>query len=96
MSLGCCRVFRTGQRKFIVDVTGDLPVILMEINNSGDIVKTYIYANGQIIAQHDGSHTAARYFYLHDRLGSVRQMIDTDGDVVNRYTYRPFGRPFLI
>jgi RHS repeat-associated protein len=54
-------------------------------------VKTYIYANSQIIAQHTGDHEADRYFYLHDRLGSVRQVIDTSGDVVHLYTYEPFG-----
>jgi hypothetical protein len=42
----------TGQRKYIVDVVGDLPVILMELNGS-TVVKTYIYANSQILAQHD-------------------------------------------
>jgi RHS repeat-associated protein len=63
----------------------------MELNNSGGIVKTYIYANSQIIAQHTGDHTANRYFYLHDRLGSVRQVIDTTGNVKNRYIYKPFG-----
>ena len=47
---------------------GDLPVILMELNNSGGIVKTYIYANSQIIARNIGDHKAGRYFYLHDRL----------------------------
>ena len=56
----------------------------------------YIYANSQIIAQHNGDHIASRYFYLHDRLGSVRQLIDNSGtmDVVNRYTYDPFGELF--
>jgi hypothetical protein len=63
----------------------------MELNNSGGIVKTYIYANSQIIAQHTGDHEADRYFYLHDRLGSVRQVIDTSGEVVHLYTYEPFG-----
>ena len=33
--------------------------------------------NSQIIAQHTGDHEADKYFYLHDRLGSVRQIIDT-------------------
>jgi len=33
----------------------------------------------------------SKYFYLHDRLGSVRQVIDSDGDVVNYYTFGPFG-----
>ena len=50
---------------------GNLPVILMEIDTADYTVKkTYIYANGQILAQHDGSHTTARYFYLHDRLAA--------------------------
>jgi RHS repeat-associated protein len=48
--------------------------------------------NSQIIAQHDGSYSASRYFYLHDRLGSVRMIIDTSANVVNYYTYEPFGQ----
>ena len=55
------------------------------------IKNTYIYANSQLIAQHDGDHTAGRYFYLHDRLGSVRQTINTSAGVVKYYTYEPFG-----
>jgi len=31
---------------------------------------------------------------LHDRLGSVRQIINTSGNVVCRYTYKPFGETF--
>jgi len=30
--------------------------------------------------------------YLHDRLGNVRQIIDTSGNVKNMYTYEPFGK----
>ena len=78
-----------------MDVVGDLPVILMEINpQTGSIVKSYIHANGQILAQHDGGQAGERYFYLHDRLGSVRQIINSSGSVVNFYTYEPFGRCF--
>jgi len=82
--------------KYIVDIVGDLPVILMELDpqNNMAIKKTYIYANGQILCQHNGDHTASRYFYLHDRLGSVRQVIDTSGNVKNCYTYQPFGELF--
>ena len=65
----------SGTRRYIVDIVGDLPVILLEIDTSDDsITKTYIYANSQIIAQHDGDHSASRYFYLHDRLDSVKQL----------------------
>ncbi|UCG49233.1 MAG: hypothetical protein JSU94_05505 [Phycisphaerales bacterium] len=53
----------------------------MEIEPStGSLKKTYIYvadppwlgrADGEILAQHDGDISDARYFYLHDRLGFV-------------------------
>jgi RHS repeat-associated protein len=69
-----------------------LPVILLEIDTSDNsIKKTYIYANSQIVAQHDGKYSASRYFYLHDRLGSVRLIIDTSANVVKYFTYEPFG-----
>jgi len=90
-----------GKRKYIVDIVGDLPVILMEIdpdNPVNPVKKTYIYANSQIIAQHDGDHTANRYFYQHDRLGNVRQIIKPGGvyggSLANHYTYDPFGELF--
>ena len=58
--------------------------------------KAYLYANGQVIAQYDGETSANKYFYLHDRLGSVRQLIKagTGNDavaVVKMYTYDQFG-----
>jgi len=57
-------------------------------------VKTYVYANSEVIAQHDGDTSADRYFYLHDRLGSVRLVIDDQSAVKNTYTYEPFGEMF--
>ena len=58
-------------------------MILLELDtdNSNSIEKTYLYANGQVLAQYDShftDQTPAKYFYLHDRLGSVRQIINTD------------------
>lgn len=82
----------TTKCKHIVDIVGDLPVILLEIDDSNDVIKkTYIYANSQILAQHDGNYAAPRYFYLHDRLGSVREVISTTGSVSAYLTYNPFG-----
>ena len=83
----------TTKRKYIVDVVGELPQILMELDpdNSNSIEKTYVYANDQVMVQYNGDTFADRYFYLHDRLGSVRQLIDPNGTVQNRYTYKPFG-----
>ena len=71
---------------------GGLPVILMELNTSGTVMKSYIYENSRIIAQRNGGQTAAKYFYVNDRLGSVRQLIDMSGNVERNYTYSPFGQ----
>jgi RHS repeat-associated protein len=85
-----------GNRKYIIDIAGELPTILMELDpqDNMEIKKTYIYANSQILAQHNGDYNADKYFYLHDRLGSVRLVIDADGTVRNSYTYNPFGESF--
>ena len=65
---------------------------LMEMTDEDNtILKTYIYANCQELCQHDGDYSTPRYFYIHDRLGSTRQIINTTGSVVRYYTYEPFG-----
>ncbi len=51
---------------------------------------------GQVLAQHDGDYDDDIYLYLHDRLGSVRQVIDPSGDVKNRYTYQPLGKKLAL
>jgi len=82
----------TVERKYIVDITGKLPTILLEVEPStSSLEKTYIYADRQILAQHDGDSSDDKYFYLHDRLGSVRLVINDSGNVVSYYTYEPFG-----
>ena len=67
----------------------------MELEPSGNdftIEKSYVYANGQIMMQYDGPQSSAsKYFYLHDRLGSVRMIIDENATLQNKYTYEPFG-----
>jgi RHS repeat-associated protein len=80
-----------------VDAAGEVPAVLLvlDANNNNAILKTYINANSQTLAQHDGDHAASRYFYLHDRLGSVRMVFDANGAVVNYYTYDPWGLPVV-
>jgi len=64
----------------------------MELDQSESIVKSYIYENSRIIAQRTGGQSASKYFYVNDRLGSVRQVIDMSGSVKRNYTYSPFGQ----
>ena len=86
----------TTNRKYIVATINELPVVLMELdpNDNNAVVKSYVYANDQIIMQHTGDMTADRYFYLTDRLGSVRQLVDVNGDIRNVYTYGAFGQTY--
>jgi len=72
---------------------------LMDLNlTDSSLKKKYIYADRQILAQHDIDDAQPaqddRYFYLHDRLGSVRLVIDDQSAVKNTYTYEPFGEMF--
>jgi RHS repeat-associated protein len=57
--------------------------------------KSYIHADGQILSQvSHGAQSTDVYYYVHDRLGSVRMVVGYDGQtasVVNGYAYRSFG-----
>jgi RHS repeat-associated protein len=57
---------------------------------------SYIYADGQILSQRihtdpEDPNIFTPYYYVHDRLGSVRLMIDDTGTAVNSYCYKPYG-----
>jgi RHS repeat-associated protein len=54
----------------------------------GDTDAVYLYGL-DIIAQQQ----AERYYYVHDGLGSVRQLLDANGEVQTSYAYDPFGVP---
>jgi RHS repeat-associated protein len=43
---------------------------------------------------HDGE-LSNTYHYLHDALGSVVGLTDADGQLVERYTYDPYGRTYV-
>ena len=59
--------------------------------------QSYYYANTQLVSRLDQSsdpNNNACYYYLSDRLGSIRLMLDTDAAPINSYTYDPFGNQF--
>ena len=63
----------------------------MNYKISRSITNKYYYANGQILRQ---DNSAGTFYYIHDRLGSIRLVTDSLGDVRNTYTYNPFGEMF--
>jgi RHS repeat-associated protein len=42
--------------------------------------------------RHDVNGSPTTYLYARDHLGSVRQLLETDGDIAAHYEYDPFGR----
>jgi hypothetical protein len=61
-----------------------LPVVI------SDTDAVYVYGLDIIAEQLAG---ADRYYYMHDGLGSVRQLLDSSGHIATRYAYDPFGVP---
>lgn len=93
------------ENKYIIDISGELPTILCEIEPSnGSLKKSYFYADGQILSQRvhtdpEDPNVFTSYYYVHDRLGSVRLVVGYNGQsqtvaAVNSYTYTPFGQVY--
>ncbi len=84
-----------GNHRYVLDVASSVPKILLvlDADNSNVILKAYVHTDREVLMQAD-SGTNECYYYLHDRLGSVRLLIDDSGEVVNSYTYNPWGMAF--
>jgi RHS repeat-associated protein len=70
--------------KYVLDLATTLPVVI------SDTEAVYLYGL-DILAQQE----AERLYYFHDGLGSVRQLVDTTGQVDTSYAYDPFGVPVM-
>jgi RHS repeat-associated protein len=62
----------------------------LEQDPQGRIVK-YYWAGDRLVARRDGDGNLTHFHQ--DRLGSTRLLTDSNGDVVGRYGYDPFGKP---
>jgi RHS repeat-associated protein len=67
-----------------LDLAATLPVVV------SDTEAVYLYGL-DILAQQQ----AERQYYFHDGLGSVRQLLDSTGEVETNYAYDPFGVPVV-
>jgi RHS repeat-associated protein len=41
-----------------------------------------------------GPTASTNYYYTKDHLGSIREVLDANGNLINRYTYDPFGQHY--
>ncbi|AVH68152.1 polymorphic toxin-type HINT domain-containing protein [Nostoc sp. 'Peltigera membranacea cyanobiont' N6] len=65
----------------------DLPQVLMEYDESGQITADYTHGIGLVRSRRDGREG----FYHTDGLGSTRLITDNVGLITDRYTYDAFG-----
>jgi len=70
--------------EYVLDLAATLPVVI------SDTEAVYPYGL-DIIAQQQTD----RLYYVHDGLGSVRQLVDTTGEIQTNYAYDPFGVPLV-
>jgi RHS repeat-associated protein len=68
--------------QYVLDLAAGLAVVI------SDTEAIYLYGL-DIIAQQQ----AERLYYMHDGLGSVRQLTDETGEIATNYAYDPFGMP---
>jgi RHS repeat-associated protein len=62
---------------------------ICEERTSGGVVSKRFFAQGMKL---ESGAAAGAYFYTHDHLGSIRELIDSNGTLRARYSYDPFGR----
>ena len=76
------------------------PPIYGYVENSEEFAGNYVFEDGKLskylfdggyIDIASGQNTAAYRFYVRDHLGSVRVVLDDDGNVLQQLYYHPFG-----
>ena len=72
------------------DLTTRLARVVGEFDSSGKLLASYVYGDS-VLARRDTQGQTS--YYLTDRLGSVRFVVDRNGNTLRRYDYTPFGEP---
>jgi YD repeat-containing protein len=72
--------------EYVLDVAGGLPEVI--VATTGGASTQYVQVQGQILGQQE---SGAWVYILPDALGSVRQLVGSDGQVALAQGYDPFG-----
>ncbi len=69
------------------DIDGNLSKV-----NDGTSTDSFSWADGKVYAKKDGTDSQT-YYYLYNGFGDVVQLIDSEGNIANSYTYDAWGNP---
>ena len=77
------------QTNYLINPNGVLPQVLAETNDTGDLIAFYVYDGAGLVAKVTPGDEY--YYYHHDGLGSTVAITDENAQIVNSYTYSPYG-----
>ncbi len=79
--------------RYYWDPSGDVPLLALEEDANGDLLRRYFYAVGPVALQVPGRAEGEvdTYYYVTNARGDVRAITDDAGAVVATYAYGPFG-----
>lgn len=69
--------------------------IIQELDNAGTIKAAYVYGLGvdePLLMQRNNN----TYYYYFDGLGSVTDLTNNSGDIIEKYKYDPFGKTTIL
>ena len=70
--------------------------LIAESKGDGTPLRDYIYLNGERIAMKIYGNQAGYYYFINDHLGTPQQIIDSEGTVVWKAAYQPFGEAQIL
>jgi RHS repeat-associated protein len=79
-------------RRYVLDRNSPLSQVLAETDSSGNIIYYYTYGLG-LISRIDNNNNSQ--FYHYDARGSTIALTDAGGQIMEAYSYDPFGRPII-
>ena len=97
---------------FTYDGIGNLVRVVDTVNGSVTADHSYLWCGNTRCLSHDNTHSGSpvtaqyfnqgvivngtSYYYVRDRLGSVRELISTSGTIAAQYDYDPYGNPITV
>lgn len=78
--------FGSGEKRYLYD--GD--DLFMELDGAGNVTREYTYYPG-VDSPHSVRQGGQMYYYLMEAPGHVAGLVDSQGQIVSRYKYNPWG-----